>query len=225
MRKIDYKDWSEYLLALFRNFGVSDEKVLELGGGNGIIASHLSKYFPEVYLTDLSKEMLLKSKGSNLLRVCCDMRNIPFKKEFGLIYSTFDSVNYMLTLKDLRKMFDSVYSVCGEDTIFTFDASLEKNSKKYEKQLNRQGKYKGINFVQKSRYDEKKRLHYNCFELLMPDGATLTETHIQKIYKFETFFKIIDDTGFYVVDCFDAFSFDKAGENSLRAQFIVKKQR
>lgn len=225
MRKIDYKDWSDYLLAIFGHFGSKDDRVLELGGGNGAIASHLRKYFPSLYLTDLSQDMLMKATDPRLIKVCLDMRHIPFKLPFDLIYSTFDSVNYLLTKKDLKKMFESVAAVSHEETIFTFDASLERNSIKYEKLLNRKGRVKGISFVQTSSYDRIKRIHRNDFEITLPSGEKIFESHIQKIYKFETFFDVIDKTGFYVAECFDAFSFDKLTEKSLRAQFVLKKKR
>lgn len=225
MRKIDYKDWSDYLIALFRNFGKNDERILELGGGVGTIASYLRNYFPSICISDLSKEMLFKCADPRLIRICCDMKCLPFKCKYDLIYSTFDSVNYLLTQKDLKNMFESICAVCHDDTVFTFDASLERNSIRYEKHLNRHGRFKGMSYIQKSRYDAAERMHYNHFEITMPDGQIVNETHRQKIHKFETYFEIIDKAGLYVVDCFDAFSFDKANDKSLRAQFVIKKKR
>ncbi len=225
MRKIDYKDWAEYLFALFRNFASSDERILELGGGVGAIAGHLNEYFPSIILTDYSREMLAKAGDEGIYKVCCDMRHFPFKNKFDIIYSTFDSVNYLLTEADLMKLFTEVCAVSDEDTVFTFDASLEKNSRRYEKHLNRKGSVKGISFVQKSRYDREEMIHYNEFEITVPGGEIFTETHIQKIHKFETYFDLIDEAGLYVADCFDAFSFEKATPKSLRAQFVLKKKR
>jgi hypothetical protein len=225
MRKIDYKDWADYLIALFRNFGTTDERILELGGGVGTIASFLRNYFPSIYLSDISKEMLYQCTDERLIRVCCDMRYLPFKENYDLIYSTFDSVNYLLTQKDLKRMFESIRNISHENTVFTFDASLERNSIRYEKHLNRHGRFKGMSFIQKSRYDADEKMHYNHFEITLPDGQVVNETHKQKIHKFETYFEIIDKAGLYVVDCFDAFSFDKATDKSLRAQFVIKKKR
>jgi hypothetical protein len=225
MRNIDYKDWSEYLLALFRNFAVNDDYVLEIGGGNGAIASHLNKYFPNIILTDLSKEMLFRCSDPRPYKVCCDMKNMAFKNKFGIIYSTFDSVNYLLSEKELKKFFLEIHSLCDKDTICTFDVSLEKNSIKYEKHLNRNGKFKGISYKQKSKYDKNDKIHYNYFEITSNDGIITNEIHAQKIYDFDTYFKLIDESGLYVVDCFDAFTFEKAGDKSLRAQFVIKKKR
>lgn len=225
MRKIDYKDWSEYLLAIFRNYAVNDDYILEIGGGNGVVASYLQDVFPNIVLTDLSKEMLFKCIDPRPVKVCCDMRNMPFKNKFDLIYSTFDSVNYLLSEKDLGKFFIELHSLCNDDTVCTFDVSLEKNSIKFEKYLNRKGKFKGMSYVQKSRYDKVKKIHYNYFEIMLEDGKIVSEIHAQKIYDFETYFNLIDKSGLYVVDCLDAFSFDKVNAKSLRAQFVVKRKR
>lgn len=104
MRKIDYKDWSEYLIALFKNFGINDDKILELGGGIGTIASYLRDFFPAIFISDISKEMLIKCTDPRLHKVCCDMKNLPFKEKFDLIYSTFDSVNYLLTKRSKKNV-------------------------------------------------------------------------------------------------------------------------
>ncbi len=225
MRKIDYKEWTDYLLALFRNFAVNDDHILEIGGGQGAIASYICDYFPTIILTDLSKEMLFQCVDRRPLKVCCDMRQMPFKNKFDIIYSTFDTVNYLLNEKDLKKYFLEIHSLCNSETIITFDVSLEKNSIKYERYLNRKGKFNGMSFTQKSKYDKVKKIHYNYFEITSDDGKIVNEIHAQKIYAFETYFKIIDEAGLYVADCFDAFSFEKADNASLRAQFVLKKKR
>jgi hypothetical protein len=225
MRKIDYKDWSEYLLAIFRNFAVSDDIILEIGGGNGAIASYLHKYFPNIILTDLSKEMLFKCIDTALVKVCCNMKQLPFKNKFDLIYSTFDTVNYLINEKELKMFFSEINSLSNENTVCTFDVSLEKNSIKYEKYLNRKGVFKGMSYIQKSKYDILNKIHYNYFDITLEDGKIVSEIHAQKIFDFETYFNILDESGLFVVDCFDAFSFNKVSEKSLRAQFVIKKKR
>ena len=62
----------------------------------------------------------------------------------------------------------------------------------------------------------------NYFELTYADGTKITETHIQKIYDFNYYFEVINNSGLFVSECFEAFSFDDADDKSERVQFIVK---
>jgi cyclopropane fatty-acyl-phospholipid synthase-like methyltransferase len=151
------------------------------------------------------------------------MRSLPFKAKFDLIVSAFDSINYLTNKKDLSDFFDNLKNNLSDDGIFTFDISLESNSLKYVKNLNRTGYYKGIEYMQTSRYNRHERTHYNEFKLKLKDGSEVYEKHKQKIYSLESFFDLLDKNGYIVKECFTAFSLDNAHENSERAQFIIKK--
>jgi len=150
------------------------------------------------------------------------MTCLPFNKQFDLIYSTFDSVNYLLSKRKLLNLFYEVKRVLKEDGIFTFDVSLEKNSLEFENSFDREGNYEGYSFYRKSRYSRKSRIHKNIFKITGKNGSIITEVHKQKIFKFDTYFDLIDKAGMYVVECLDTFTFNNGSENSERVQFIVK---
>ena len=152
------------------------------------------------------------------------MSAFPFKNKFDLVYSTFDSVNYLTTRKGLVSLFKEVSEHLNDKGIFTFDASLEKNSIIHSKLPLRKGIYKGIHFKQKSEYDYESRIHRNIFKIKTKDGEVYTEIHKQRIYPFEDYFEFLDLCGLYVEECFDAFSFQNGGPGSERVQFIVKKR-
>jgi len=224
MKSIDYRDWAEYIFALNNNKEIKKGYVLELAGGNGKLASYLKDYFPKIILTDLSKEMLSNSEFNFNSKICCDMTLLPFKVKFPLIVSAFDSINYLLSKEQLNKLFRNINYSLANEGIFTFDASLEKNSIKNERRLNRKGKFNKIKYVQKSIYDNADKIHYNYFEIFLDNGEIIQEVHKQKIYTFTDYFSIIEKNGLYVENCYDSFSFDDADENCERVQFVVKKR-
>ncbi len=223
MNLIDYPQWAYYYYILSKDYIESDAKVLEIASGNCKLANSLLHYYKNITASDLSFEMLKKSVNENLPRVCCDMRNLPFKQKFNLIFSAFDSVNYLLSLEDIEKFFRQVYEILDENGVFTFDLSLERNSIKNIKLLNRKGIYKGIKYKQESFYDQKEKLHHNNFLIKLPDGNFVNENHVQKIYEIEEIIFALVENGFYVVNCFDAFSSDDIDERSERAQIVAKK--
>lgn len=225
MKKVKYDLWADYIFTIADNYLKDNAKVLELGGGNCKLARRLYTYYQNIIVTDLSAQMLKRDERKVIKKVCCDMSALPFKTGFDLIFSTFDSVNYLLTKKKLLSLFYEVSSLLSGNGIFTFDASLERNSLKHIEEPVRKGIYKGITYVHQSFYDKEKRIHQNIFEINIPGKGVAKEVHKQKIYPFETFFELLDEAGLYVAECFNAFTFDTGDAKSKRVQFVVKKGR
>lgn len=224
MRSIDYKKWADYIFSISKEVKKKNLYALELACGTGKIASKLKKKFKYFCISDLSLQMI-RSAENHIDRVCCNMTQLPFKGKFDFIYSTFDSVNYLLSKQKIISLLDEVSNCLEDDGIFTFDVSLENNSKLYQRYLNRKGSVNDIKFIQKSHYNESKRIHYNYFEILLANGQKVEEIHRQKIYRFEEYFEFIDHSDFYVYKCKNAFTETDANDQSERAQFILKKRK
>ena len=109
------------------------------------------------------------------------------------------------------------------DKFDRIDASLENNSIKNVRRLNRKGKYKGKLFVQKSTFDFENKIHYNKFKVKLESGEIFEEVHSQKIYDYRIYFELATKAGLKVLACFDAFTYENASENSERIQFIMKR--
>lgn len=225
MRSINYKMWAKYIYEISRISNKNNITVLELASGSGKIAELLKKKFRKFYSSDLSLPMLLSVNQSKGDKINCDMTKLPFKEKFDFIFSTFDSVNYLLTKKSFLKMLNSVDSCLVSDGLFTFDVSLEANSLNNVKHLNREGEYLKLKFRQISNYNRKTKIHQNKFMITDKDGKRFTENHRQKVYSFEEYFEMISESNFYVHGCYEAFSHTNASPKSERAQFILKKRK
>ena len=224
MRSIDYKDWAEYIYAISNRMDTGNNLVLELAGGDCNLDAYLNNRFDKIIVTDLSFDMLRLCNKSNYMQVCCDMTKLPFKINFPVIFSAFDSVNYLINENLLNSLFQNINAVLENNGIFTFDVSLERNSLKNERRLNRKGKFKDFQYFQKSKYENSSKIHYNYFKIINDSGKIFEELHKQKIYDFTTYFDIIERNNLYVCECFDAFTFEDVNSKSERAQFIVKKR-
>jgi SAM-dependent methyltransferase len=168
---------------------------------------------------------MLLSKQNSFPKVCCEMINLPFKKKFDFIYSTFDSVNYLTKEKELLKLFNEIQKILSDDGIFSFDVSLERNSELYVANHEKRGKDNNVEYDHISIYSKHSRIHRNIFEIKMEDGTIYKEVHKQKIYPFPVYFKLLNQSGLFVLNCLEAFSLKKANKNSKRIQFIVKRYR
>jgi SAM-dependent methyltransferase len=223
MRKVNYSLWAKYIYTLVNEDITRNSTALELGAGNCSLTNHLCSFFPKLFATDISKNMLLSDESALVSKVCCDMAMLPFKTKFDLIYCTFDSVNYLTSRQKLLDMFKQVSNLLADKGIFTFDASLEKNSLLYAKEPERWGTYKGIKFKQKSEYDIKTKIHKNSFLIKLRTGEIFSEVHNQKIFSFETYFELLERAGLSVRECYEAFSYKEGSPESERVQFITKK--
>lgn len=224
MRHIRYDKWADYIYEIVKNECSKKSDVLELAAGDCSFAQYFIKHYPSLIVTDISSWML-KNNNNHLRKVCCDMLRLPFKSKFDLIYSNFDSINYILSRKSLLKLFADVSLLLKDDGIFIFDVSLEKNSYVHVKKNNRVGKYKGLTYRQSSTFNPDSGIHINKFNIVLANGDEYSEIHKEKIYAFDAYFQLIDKTSLYVVDCYEAFTFKQGNKNSNRAQFILKKNK
>ena len=221
MSHVNYELWADYLYNISKTYINEKSSILELAGGNGKFSDIFLKFYPNIIISDRSLEMLSSGKN-NLSKVCCEMESLPFKTKFDFIYSTFDSINYLTSKKDLLKLFIEVQNILSDDGIFTFDVSLEKNSLRHAGDPLRISRSSNIRYKHLSLYNKNSRIHKNIFEIKF-NGTTYKEVHKQKIYPFELYFDLFERAKLFVINCYEAFSFEKAKPSSQRAQFIVRK--
>ncbi|MDT3696986.1 MAG: class I SAM-dependent methyltransferase [Ignavibacterium sp.] len=218
---VDYKWWAKYIYSITANHLSKSPSVLELGAGNCKLANHLSKNYKDYIASDISLSML-SGADNKIKKVCCDMTAIPFNKKFDLIFSAFDSINYLTNKAKLKSLLDAVNAHLSDNGIFTFDAALINNSLKHQKTASINGYHNGIEYSRISKFYPFSRIHKNIFRIIH-SGKTITETHKQKIFDFETYFEIADKCNLYVAECFKAFTFQKGKPTSDRVQFIMKR--
>lgn len=222
MHWVSYKWWARYIYTITRKITVKNPAVIEIAAGNCALAKHLSKLYPDYIASDISLSMI-KHSDPKIKRVCCDMTCLPFNKKFDLIISSFDSVNYLTSKNKLLALFKEVRKFLNEKGLFTFDAALESNSYKHQETASKKGKTAGYIYSRKSIFLPVSRIHKNIFTITYPDGNIFTEIHRQKIYLYETFFKMANKSGLYVVNCYKAFSMQKGKADTDRVQFIMKR--
>jgi len=100
---------AEILPTIFENFNVQPQRILDIACGEGTFAVEMAKRGFRVVGVDISKEMLkfakekAKNENVNVEFIYGDMRSLDFNEEFDLATCWYDSLNYLLTLKDLEK--------------------------------------------------------------------------------------------------------------------------
>lgn len=140
-----YEEWCEFLIALFRKYGVDDiskkkgrkedganlsqerNSVLELGCGTGTLTELLARKGYDMIGVDNAQEMLQiasekrEKSGLNILYLLQDMREFELYGTVGAVVSVCDSLNYLLEEDDILQTFRLVNNYLYPQGIFIFD--------------------------------------------------------------------------------------------------------
>ena len=102
-------------------------RVLDLCCGSGHVTKELTKRGYRVTGVDLSSALIQKAR-ENLPTVeflVQDARTLHLNTQYDAVLSTFDSLNHMLTLEDLRDVFARVRAHLKSNGLFVFDMNSE----------------------------------------------------------------------------------------------------
>lgn len=96
---------------------------LDVACGSGLAVQWLrEKGFASVGV-DASLPMLAVGRARSSRLVAGDMRALPFRGDFALVTSFYDSLNHLLTARDLKATFDAVSARLAPGGVFVFDVN------------------------------------------------------------------------------------------------------
>ena len=106
---------------------IHPKDVLDIACGEGSFAVEFAKKGYRVTGIDQSQRMIGLARQRAVAENVAveffveDMRAIPFKAQFDLVTCWFDSLNYMLTVKDLNAAFKNAYDALRPGGFYMFD--------------------------------------------------------------------------------------------------------
>jgi len=132
------KKWSEFtkkigplILDFYSNKPISkkNNNILDLCCGTGQLASLFLQNGYSLTGIDISEDMLYYAKENNkeFIKkskaefIQGNATNFSLKEKYGLVVSTYDSINHLEDEKSLKNCFNSVYKVMENDGYFIFD--------------------------------------------------------------------------------------------------------
>ncbi len=109
----------------------SNASILDLCCGTGQLAQALTEHGYQVTGLDGSEEMLRIARKSvlNVKFILDDARAFTLPATHHLVVSVFDSLNHILTLKELTDVFRNVYAALRKGGMFLFDLNMEEGFK------------------------------------------------------------------------------------------------
>jgi len=239
MEDVDYEMWADFIDEIIQTHHASPNEVLELACGTGAISLWLSQ-FDEYSITasDKSQAMVeqaqlkaIHQQAEVQFRVM-DFLDLQSRETFDVIFSVFDSVNYLHTKDEILTMLNGCARILNPGGLLIFDFSTPQNSLEAVDYLNNEeATFGSYRYFRESRYNPAEKIHSNIFEIdeLDEDGKTVInsfkEIHKQRIYSLKEMLSILEQTSYHQVACYEDFDLIEADENSARITIVLRCQK
>ena len=239
MEDVDYESWADYIDEIIQEHYPEAEKILELACGTGSVAISLDELgYYSVTASDLSPEMIDVARNK-ALKAHADIRfttldflNIDIDEQFDVIFSVFDSVNYLKSDIEVLRMLEQCEQVLKPGGLLIFDFSTPQNSLEAVDYLNNEeAEIKDLRFFRTSEYDPHQKIHTNTFEIerLSHDKKHVIdqfkEIHQQQIYTLDEMLLILKQSPYHIVAKYSDFDLIDADENSARITIVLQCQK
>ena len=229
MDNVPYDVWGEYLDKLFKEYGIEDGLLLDLGCGTGKVTRLLAEKGYDMIGVDYSYEMLDIAKAQSeesILYLMQDMREFELYGTVRGVYSACDCLNYILEEDELRTVFELVNNYLDPGGIFVFDMNTPY---KYNELLSdntfAENREEG-SFIWENYFDEDEQINEYDLTLYIKeeDGRfqRFEETHFQKCYELSTIQRLLEEAGLEFVAMYDAYTKEPVSEESEKVLFIAR---
>lgn len=229
MDNVPYEEWCEYLTNLFKENGIEDGLILDLGCGTGKLTRLMEKKGYDMIGVDNSFEMLdiaREQESDGILYLMQDMREFELYGTVRAIYSACDSVNYILEEEELLEVFKLVNNYLDPSGLFVFDIN---SSFKYHELLGEntfaETREEG-SFIWENYFDEEEGVNEYDLTLYIEeeDGrfARFQEVHYQKCYELSVIKRLIEEAGMEFVAAYDAYTKNPVAEDSEKITIVAR---
>jgi SAM-dependent methyltransferase len=210
--------------------------ILDIACGEGSFSVEMAAKRYRVTGIDQSEEMIAlareraRTAGVRVKFSVADMRQLRFTEEFDLVTCFFDSLNYLLTIKDLREAFGSAFAALKPEGYYIFDMNTIYGL--------------AVNWMREKTYvhneaDDFIEYHQHAFDyenLVATMEITIfkrrigglweriQETHRERGYQIADLEFLLRETGFEIIGIYGSLcSRTEVHTNSPRVFFVCKK--
>jgi len=215
--------------------GIKPSSLLDVACGEGTFAVGMAKSGYKVTGIDQSQRMIALAKDRareealDVKFLVEDMRSIPFKEEFDLVTCFFDSLNYLLTVRDLHQAFKGAYRSLRSGGFYIFDMNtiygLAVDWMREETYI--QNEAKDFIEIHRQSYDYENQIAIMDITIFVQKGEIwerIDETHQERGYPIADIQFLLNETGFEIYGMYGNLKNRTDVQNtSPRVWFIARK--
>lgn len=216
--------------------------IVELGCGTGSLTRLMYQKGYDIIGIDNSEDMLSVAYNKKLednqdiMYLCQDMRKLKLGTSVGTFISVCDSVNYILTDKDMVKMFSCVRKILCDNGVFIFDFNTVHKYRDVIGDTTIAENREDCSFIWENFFDKKKNINeydltifvrkaYEGMDTSSDEGLFRKsfETHLQRGYTLDEMKSFIESAGLFYVTAIDADTHKEVTTLSERIYVIARK--
>jgi SAM-dependent methyltransferase len=233
MYDVDYKKWADYIEKVFAKNGIKPSLVLDLGCGTGNFTMEMARRGYEMIGIDISADMLscAKSKAENekldILYLNQDMTQFELYGTVDAIVCMMDSVNYITSKNDVKRLFKLVNNYLNPAGLFIFDINTYY---KFDKTLDKNVFYdvgEEITYIWENSFDKRRGICEFDLTFFVKEGEYYNryeEIHFERAYTHPEITDFIEYSEMKLVSIYDELSFKTPGADSVRNFFVCREK-
>lgn len=248
MDNVPYDEWTSYLVGLLKEYGIENQLVLELGCGTGSMTRRLANAGYDMIGIDYSEDMLEIARDKDMeagytfdqiLYLNQDMREFELFGTVAAVVSICDSMNYITTKEDLKKVFQLVNNYLDTNGIFIFDLNTVHKYRDILGETTIAENREDTSFIWENYYDAQEMINQyditiykktdievedeqDCYQTLY---ERLEETHYQRAYEIDEVIQLLEEAGMEFVTAYDACTKNPPNDQSERVYVIARERK
>jgi SAM-dependent methyltransferase len=219
------------LLATIRRYHSPTTSMVDIACGTGSLARMMAQRGWTVWGVDASERMVHEARQKfrstrwpvTILRQ--DMRAIRLPVKVGLATSLFDSLNHILTRRELLRVFRGVHRTLEPGGYFVFDVN---NELCFEKLWMRTETvhHRDFTIIMQNRYERGRKMAYSFVTIFLRSGnryRRLGEIVRERCFAHEEVHNLLGEAGFVVVDSEDFNFTDMPDVGKIKTWWVARK--
>ena len=228
----------DYTKRIFRKFKIKATSGLDLCCGTGTALKLLSDEGLMMSGLDQSAEMLTRAEDKLHGRpVDLYRQSLPkfmitdgYRKNrprlFGIVTCFYDSLNYLLTQRDLQAAFRSVYAHLEPGGWFIFDMNTEEALKVLWGDVVYSGVRNDLAWVWRNEYNETKQSADICATFFLKKGRAwerFDEVHTERAYDNKLIKRLLREAGLQIKGFYRCHTFERPTRKTNRIAVVARR--